>query len=104
MKKRGHLFIYLKAELEIQYKFHYFCLHIFIAEDPSGATVCTTQWNKIQSCYTSCYGLHKYSICLALDAIKHGWYSVIISSHKKVFAAVNLCQVTQISSDFLITN
>ena len=25
-----------------------------IAEDPSGATDCTTQWNKIQSCYTSC--------------------------------------------------
>ena len=25
-----------------------------VAEDPSGATVCTTQWNKIQSCYTSC--------------------------------------------------
>ena len=24
-----------------------------VAEDPSGATVCTTQWNKIQSCYTS---------------------------------------------------
>ena len=23
-----------------------------VAEDPSGATVCTTQWNKIQSCYT----------------------------------------------------
>ena len=36
------------------------CLHIDtidtidtrVAEDPSGATVCTTQWNKIQSCYT----------------------------------------------------
>ena len=25
-----------------------------VAEDPSGATDCTTQWNKIQSCYTSC--------------------------------------------------
>ena len=25
-----------------------------VAEDPSGATVCTTQWNKNQSCYTSC--------------------------------------------------
>ena len=25
-----------------------------VAEDPSGATVCTTQWNKVQSCYTSC--------------------------------------------------
>ena len=25
-----------------------------VAEDPSGATVCTTQWNKNQSCYTPC--------------------------------------------------
>ena len=24
-----------------------------VAEEPSGATVCTTQWNKNQSCYTS---------------------------------------------------
>ena len=28
-------------------------LYVYVvAEDPSGATVCTTQWNKIQSCYT----------------------------------------------------
>ena len=26
----------------------------YVAEDPSGATDCTTQWNKVQSCYTSC--------------------------------------------------
>ena len=26
-----------------------------VAEDPSGATVCTTQWNKNQSCYTSVF-------------------------------------------------
>ena len=32
----------------------HYCLNPLVAEDPSGATVCTTQWNKIQSCYTSC--------------------------------------------------
>ena len=32
----------------------HFHLYPLVAEDPSGATVCTTQWNKIQSCYTSC--------------------------------------------------
>ena len=32
-----------------------------VAEDPSGATVCTTQWNKNQSCYTSV-------ICLSIIA------------------------------------
>ena len=31
-----------------------------VAEDPSGATVCTTQWNKNQSCYTSC--IFKYVV------------------------------------------
>ena len=25
-----------------------------VAEDPSGATDCTTQWNKTRTCYTSC--------------------------------------------------
>ena len=28
--------------------------YVIVAEDPSGTAVCTTQWNKIQSCYTSC--------------------------------------------------
>ena len=25
-----------------------------VAEDPSGATDCTTQWNKTRTCYTAC--------------------------------------------------
>ena len=30
----------------------HFLIISYYTEDPSGATVCTTQWNKIQSCYT----------------------------------------------------
>ena len=36
-----------------EFALHYY-LNPLVAEDSTGATVCTTQQNKIQSCYTSC--------------------------------------------------
>ena len=39
------------VNIALLFALHYY-LNPLVAEDPSGATVCTTQWNKIQSCYT----------------------------------------------------
>ena len=39
------------VNIALLFALHYY-LNPLVAEDSSGATVCTIQWNKIQSCYT----------------------------------------------------
>ena len=59
-----------------------------LEEDPSGATIClNSQWNNIQTCYTSCFLYNNYH-----NIIKTGWALASVDRHR-----YNLLQSGQVS-------